>query len=47
MPFSNPASWPTAFWACAAPSPSMRSWSRFSYPAPFLRDLYKLVDHGN
>jgi hypothetical protein len=47
MPFSTPASWPTAFWAFAPPSASMRSWSRFSYPAPFLSDSYYLLDHGN
>src|ERR1700730_14188851 len=35
----------TPFWAYAAPSPSMRSWSRFSYPAPFLRDLHYVLDH--
>jgi hypothetical protein len=33
--------------ACAAPSAPMRSWSRFSYPAPLLRDSCYLLDHGN
>jgi hypothetical protein len=47
MPFSNPATWPTAFWASAAPSASTRSWSCGSYPAPILRDSYYLLDHGN
>src|SRR5437660_7764200 len=37
----------TAFCACAAPSAPMRSWSRFSYSAPLLRDSCYLLDHGN
>src|ERR1700716_2860801 len=47
MPFSKPASWPTAFCACAAPSAPIRSWSRFSYPPTLLRDSCYLLDHGN
>src|ERR1700730_8643008 len=47
MPFSNPAFWPTAFCACAAPSAPMRRWSRFSYPAPLLCDSCYLLDHEN
>jgi hypothetical protein len=35
MPFSNAASWPTAFCARAAPSAPMRRWSRLSYPCPY------------
>jgi hypothetical protein len=26
---------------------SVRSWSRLSDPAPFLRDLHHVLDHGN
>jgi hypothetical protein len=26
---------------------SMRSWSRLPYPAPLLRDLQYVLDHGN
>ena len=45
--FSNAASWPTAFCACAAPSVPMRRWSRLSYPPTLLRDSCYLLDHGN
>jgi len=47
MPFSNAASWPTAFCARAAPSAPMRRWSRLSYPPMLLRDSCYLLDHGN
>jgi len=47
MPFSNAASWPTAFCARAAPSAPMRRWSRLSYPPTLLRDSCYLLDHGN
>jgi hypothetical protein len=46
MSFSNPASWHTAFCACATEC-AHKKLVAFSYPPTLLRDSCYLLDHGN